>query len=249
MHRTAQTSEPSLPPAPPRERAAPPCIAFLLNIVRVLIGYGRRLDDTLPTKVGHPSFPVLASSFGTHDIRRILGHVQRGIVRAMMLQRFLLARAAQGRDIEPVPQPGPAEPDDIAGLTMKLRPASQPRPQPGQKIDPNDPLHFAIPTIRELEAQVRRRSVGRTIAEICMDLGVAASFCEGATWSEILEALMRFGANLEEFFGTQKRRREAFVRERDRHPDTWAVDWRDNPKDAVRQLLGALVGESVLASA
>ena len=249
MHQTAQTSEPSPPPAPPRERATPPCIAFLLKIVHVLIGYGRQLDDTLPTKVGHPRFPVLASSFGTHDVRRILGHVQRGIIRAMMLQRFLLARAAQGRDIEPVRQPEPAEPADIESLDLKLRPPPQPRAKPAKKIDPNDPLHFAIPTMQELEAQVRRRSVGRTIAEICMDLGVVATFCEGATWNDILEALMHFGANLAEFFGTQQHRRETFERERDKHSNTWAFDWRDRPRDAFRQLLGSLIGESALAPA
>ena len=40
-------------------------------------------------------------------------------------------------------------------------------------------MHFAIPALKELEAQVRRRSVGRTITDICMDLGVTASACEG----------------------------------------------------------------------
>ena len=251
MDRTAPHSARTEPPAPTQGRpgkAVPACIAAILSVVRVFLGYGKHLDQTLPEQTAHSGFPAIAIGFGTHDLRRILGHVQRGILRATMLQQYLLARAAQGRDIEPTERPAPAEQADIEAMEMKLRPSRE-TPRRVRKTDPDDPLHFSMPTLKELESQVRRRSIGRTIAEICMDLGVAASFCEGATWSEILEALMRFGANLEEFFGTQKRRREAFVRERDRHPDTWAVDWRDNPKDAVRQLLGALVGESVLASA
>ena len=240
MHQTAQTFEPTPNPAPPKERAATPCIAFLLKIVRVLISYGRQLDETLPAKTTHPRFPTLAAGFGTHDVHRILAHVHRGILRAMMLQRYLLARAAQGRDIEPVQPPAPAEPADIEALEIKLRAPSQPRPK-AKKTDPDDPLHFAIPTLKELEAQVRRRSVGLTIAEICLDLGVTV--CDGETWDDILQALTHFGANLAQFFGVRQRRRETFQDERDKRPETWTFDWRDRPKEAIRLLLGRLLGE------
>ena len=69
-------------------------IHFRLNVVRALIGYAKRLDQTLPEKTALPSFPTIAACFGTHDLRRILGHVQRGLLKAMMLERYLLARAA-----------------------------------------------------------------------------------------------------------------------------------------------------------
>ena len=226
-----------------KDRAVPPCIAALLRVVRVLLGYGRHLDAILPERASHKHFPTLAASFGTHDVRRILGHIQRGIRRAMMLERFLLARAAQGRDIERVQPPAPAEPADIEGLELNLPVPSQPRAKHGKKADPNDPMHFSIPTLKKLESQVRRRNVGRTIAEICMDLGVIASFCAGATWNDILDALMHFGADLEQFFGIQNRRRETFQEERDKRPETWTFDWRDRPKEAIRQILGYLVGE------
>ena len=247
MHRTAPTPEPTPNPAPPQEWATPPCIAFLLKIVRVLLGYGKQLDDAIPTKADHPRFPTLAAGFGTHDVRRILAHIQRGILRAMMLERFLLARAAQGRDIESVQPPAPAEPAEVEALDLKLPAPSQPRPKPGQKTDPHGPLHFAIPTLKELESQVRRRSVGRTIAEICMDLGVTPTFCDGQTWDEILQTLMHFGANLAQFFGVQQRRRETFQAERDKRPETWTFDWRDRPREAIRHLLGSILGESPLA--
>ena len=86
----------------------PTCIAAILSVVRTLLGYGKHLDQTIPNRTDHPRFPTLAAGFGTHDVRRILAHMQRGILRAMMLQRFLLARASQGRDIEPTEPPVPA---------------------------------------------------------------------------------------------------------------------------------------------
>ena len=243
MHQQAQTSEPTPNPAPKQERATPPCIAFLLKIASVLLRYGRDLEQTIPTKTNHPRFPTLAAGFGTHDVRRILAHVHRGILRAMMLQRFLLARAAQCRDIETIEPPAPAEPADIQALDLKLPTPSQSHPKP-KKTDPDDPRHFAVPTVKELESQIRRRSVGRTIADICMDLGVTVTLCDGETWDDILQALTHFGANLAEFFSTQQRRRETFQDERDKRPETWTFDWRDRPKDAIRELLGSLLGES-----
>jgi hypothetical protein len=238
MHQTEPTTEP-----PPKDRPVPPCIAALLHIVRKLLGYGRQLDQNLPEHAAHPRFPALAAGFGTLDVRRILLHVQRGILRAMMLERFLLARAARGRDIEPEQRPEPAEPAEIEALELKLRPASQPRPKPAQKTEPNEPLHFSMPTMKELESEIRRQSVGQTIAEICMDLGVTPSGCDGETWNEILQALMHFGADLEQFFGVRNRRGEIFQAEREKRPETWTVDGRDNPREAIRQILGYLIGE------
>jgi hypothetical protein len=248
MDQTAPHSARTEPPAPPQEErpsiAMPSCIAAILSVVRVLLGYGKHLDETLPNRTAHPRFPTLAAGFGTHDLRRILAHVQRGILRAMMLERYLLARAAQGRDIEPTEPPAPAEPADIEAMEMKLRAPSQPRKTPrGPSTDPDDPLNFSMPTLQELEAQVRRRSVGRTIADICMDLGVTPSSCEGGFWHEIYQTLSHFGGKFEHFFGVQERRREAFQQERDKLPETWTWDWRDRPKDAIRQILGYLLGE------
>jgi hypothetical protein len=78
--------------------------------------------------------------------------------------------------------------------------------------------------LKELESQVRCRSVGRTIAEICMGFGVTSTFCDGETWNEILGALMHFGANLKQFFGVQNSRREIFRDERAKRPETWTFD-------------------------
>ena len=250
MDRTASHSARTASPASPQEdgarTAVPPCIAAILRVVSVLLGYGKHLDQILPYRADHPHFPVLAAGFGTHDIRRILGHVQRGILRAMMLQRFLLARAAQGRDIEPTERPAPAEAEDIEAMEIKLRPPSEQRSktQRARRIDPDDPVHFDMPTLKELEAQVRCRPIGRTIADICMDLGIEPPTCEAGFWHQLCLILTQFGGNFETFFGVRERRKKAFEKERQTRPQSWSADWRDRPRDAIRALLGYVVGES-----
>ncbi|MEI7714103.1 MAG: hypothetical protein WCI94_21895 [Rhodospirillales bacterium] len=248
MDQTAPHPARTEPPAPPQGRAGkavPTCIAAILGVVRVLLGYGKLLDATLPDRGEHPRFPTLAAGFGTHDIGRILGHVQRGILRAMMLQKYLLARAAQGRDIAPTARPERAEAQDVEALEMNLRPQRGPRDTPrARRIDPDSPMHFSMPTLKELESQVRRRSVGRTVAEICLDLGIAPSTCDGGFWFELYEILVHFGGNFEHVFGVQQRRKTSFQKERNNRPGTWSSDWRDKTKEAVRELLGYLLGES-----
>ena len=224
----------------------PTFIAAILSVVQTLLGYGKHLDRTLPDQTSHPRFPTLAAGFGTHDIRRILAHVQRGILRAMMLERFLLARAAQGRDIEPTERPEPAEQADIEAMEMKLRPPAGPRAKTPRaaRIDPDDPMHFSMPTMKELESQVRRRSVGRTVADICLDLGIDASNCEPGFWLEMYRILTGFGGNFEDFFDVRERRKKAFEKERQTRPGTWTTDWRNRPRDAIREILGYVLGES-----
>ena len=249
MDQTAPHSARTEHLAPPQGQdgtAIPTCIGAILSLVRTLLGYAKHLDRTLPDCTEHRHFPSIAHGFGTHDLRRILGHVHRGILRAMMLERYLLARAAQGRDIEATPPPGPAEPEEIAALDIELRAPAKPRAAQlrARRVDPDDPMHFSMPTLKELEAQVRSRPIGRTIAEICMDLGIAANMCDGATWTELYAAMAHFGGSFETFFTVQERRRKAFKKERERRTDNRGYDWQDRPKDAIRELLGYLLGES-----
>ena len=243
---SARTERSASPLGDRPSTAVPTYIAAILDLVRGLLGYGKHLDQVLPDQVSHKRFPTLAAGFGTHDLRRILAHVQRGILRAMMLQKYLLACAAQGRDIEPVQPPEPANSADIDAMDIKLRPPVGPRAKtPRQpRIDPDAPAYFVMPTMKELESQVRHRSVGRTIAEICLDLGIAATICEPGFWHELYLTLTRFGGSFEHVFGVQERRKQAFEKERRTRPETWTPDWRDRPRDAIRQLLGYVLGES-----
>jgi hypothetical protein len=252
MDQTVPPSRPTEQPAPPQSQAGaamPECITFLLRMVRTLLAYGRKLDQILPAAANDARFPHLAAGFGTFDVRRILFHVQRGLLKAMMLEKFLLARGAQGRDILPKPPAAPAEMEEIEGLELKLRAQAQPRPASERmpRIDPDDPLTFSIPSLKALEAQVRRQPVGRTLAEICLDLGVVSAVCDLEFWEQLYFALENFGASLAQFVNIQEHRRRTILREQDRRPRTW--DQRDQPKDALRQLLGHLLAERLRPNA
>ena len=182
----------------------PSRIAAILILVRVLLGYANHLDKTLPTQIDHPRFPTLAVGWGTRDLRRILAHVHRGLLRAIMLERYLLARAA---------------------------------------ADSDDPLHFAIPSLEELETQIRRRSIGRTITEICLDLGISPTICDSDFWNMIHDTLWHYGGSFLHFNEVHTHRHEAFQKERNQRPDTWTYPLWEQPRDAIRQILGFLPGE------
>src|SRR6267154_6511156 len=116
------TPGPASPPDPPQDQPGttmPEHIAFILHAVVILLGYGRHLLATVRHRAAAPTFPTIAACFGTANLSTILAHLNRGILRAAALQRFLLARAETGRDIAMVtprtridvePPPAPADP-------------------------------------------------------------------------------------------------------------------------------------------
>src|SRR5258708_724643 len=117
-------SEPTHPPwrpDPPQDRPGNPMpeyVAVMLHAVSILLGYGRHLLDTVRQRATAPTFPAIAACFGTANLSTIRAHLNRGILRATALQRYLLARAAAGRDIDMVTRrtrtdetpPAPADP-------------------------------------------------------------------------------------------------------------------------------------------
>ncbi len=54
-----------------------------------------------------------------------------------------------------------------------------------------------MPTLEDLERQVRRRHVGLTITDICRDLAIAPKFCTVYFWDDLLAIALRLvGGNL-----------------------------------------------------
>ena len=177
------TSRPTLPADPPDHPGTPvpEHIAFLLHAVRTLLGYGHHLLATIRHRAAAPTFPTIAACFGTANLATILAHLHRGILRAAALERMLLARSATGRDIDFVtrrirmedPDPAPAASPAEQPVTRKAT------PRPSLPHGSDDPEIF-MPTPEDLDRQVRRRAVGRTIAEICNDLAVVPGLCTPA---------------------------------------------------------------------
>ncbi len=271
MEHTAPSTSRPAPPDPAQDRAGrtiPARLAALLHVVRVLLGHGRRLVETVPERAVHVEFAALAAVCGTYTLPTILARLQRGILRAMALERYLLSRAAKGREIgfvyqreRPRAKPpegatdaesasevvgGRAKPghDEGASESGHDERASEPGPDERAPRRPAfDPDDLRIPTPEELDAEVRRRPLGRTILAICMDLAVIPSFCTGAFWNQISDTLMNYGGSFATLFKIRQYRETSFQKERDKKPHTWSFAWRHPPPDIVRQVLGYMIGE------
>ena len=244
---------PASPPDPPSDQpgeTVPEHIVYLLHAARMLLGYGRHLLETLQQRATAPAFAAIFACFGTAQLATIIAHLNRGILRAAALERMLLARAATGRDIpfaEPRDRPR-AEPAQPAPADPQAEPPAKPKPRP--KPEPRstgptggNPRGFVMPTRQEIERQVRRRPVGRTIAEICLDLGVMPRFCKPEFWNGLFELITYFGSSVTPLMREKFRREQAFIREQDLTPGSNCT-WWDLSRDAVRQVLGFFIGET-----
>ncbi len=263
------TACPASPDDPQPDRSArtvPERIAALLHTVRIMLGFGRHLAETAKQRSASPEFNVIAACFGTGRLFAIMAHLQRGILRATALENVLLARAARGRDIAvgvprklviteltmpadppvetpteqsaevPVEQPAtPAEPQTEAPVARK-------NPRPSRPFGWDDPELF-MPTLKELEAQVRRRPLGRTLVDICLDLAVVPGFCSSPFLNELLDAIRLRGGSIGVLMVEKMHREQAFCKEQDRKVGSnW--DWQTLTQDAVRRMLGGLIGEA-----
>jgi hypothetical protein len=242
--------DPASPPDPPQDqpgKPAPEYIAVFLHAVRILLGYGRHLLATVRHRAAAPTFPTIAAAFGTANLSTILAHLNRGILRAAALERFLLARAATGRDIDIVirrtrTEETPPAPSDAQAEPPADQPAKpKARPRKSLPLGWDNPELF-MPTPEELDRQVRRRAVGRTIVEICRDLAVVPAFCNSAFWSDMFQLMHYFGGNVATLMREKSHREQAFIQEQDKKLDsTW--DWMHLTRDEIRQILGFFIGE------
>jgi hypothetical protein len=244
------TPGPASPPGPPQDHPGNTMSEYLavaLRAVGILLGYGRHLRATVHRRATAPTFPAIAACFGTANLATILAHLNRGILRAIALQNMLFARAEAGQDISIVtrrtrteePQSTPAAPQGEQPADEPAKPkAARRRTLPPGSDDPE----LFMPTLEDLERQVRRRAVGRTIAEICGDLAVVPGFCTPAFWNALFELMHYFGGDVAKVMRDKTQREQAFIKEQDKTLDsTW--DWLRLKRDELRQVLGFFIGE------
>ena len=240
------------PPDPPQDDSAsttPSNIEVFLHAVGTLLTYGRHLIDTIRQRATAPNsnFNAIAACFGTAKLSTILAHLNRGILRAAALERLLLARAAAGQDIDfpeprtpkPPPQPAPADAETEQPPTAP--PTARKRHSRPAGWD-NPELY--MPTEQDLDRQVRRRPLGLTILDICLDLAVVPAHCHPAFWNELFELMNHFSgiASIAKLMREKSRRRAAFDKEQDRVRDSnW--DWVRMSRDAIREAVGFFIGE------
>ena len=244
------SSGPASPPDPPQDQPGstmPEYIAVLLRAVGILLGYGRHLLATVERRATAPTFPTIAACFGTANLSTIRAHLNRGILRATALQNVLFARAETGRDISIVVRrtrtavapsaPTDPQPGQPADQPAKAKAAPRPTLPPGS----DDPELF-MPTLEELEREVRRRAVGRTITDICRDLAVVPGFCTATFWNGLFEIMHYFGGSVEALMREKAHREQTFILEQDRKLGS-TLDWLHLKRDEIRQVLGFFIGE------
>ncbi|HLY88774.1 MAG TPA: hypothetical protein VKQ27_07295 [Acetobacteraceae bacterium] len=238
------------PPDPPqdnRDSTVPSNITIFLHAVGTLLTYGRHLLDTVRQRATAPNFHAIAANFGTARLATILAHLHRGILRAEALERVLLARVAAGEDVDFVLRrtrasaAATAPADTQPSQQVAPIPTRQRAPRPSRPAGWDDPELF-MPTLEDLECLARRRPLGRTIYDICLDLAVVPGFCHSAFWNELFELMTLFGGSIDKLMREKTRRRQAFSNEQDRNPKaTW--DWVNMSREAMRQALGFFIGE------
>ena len=243
MTRAAPTS-----PASTKPRPIPGRIGAVLHVLAVLVAHARHFAATATTRAAVPEFATAAAVFGTSNLPTILHRMQRGVLRALALRDYLLARAARGRNLRFAwPQRVELLPRHLPPAGPARRPRSAPlrprRPEPAL-LDSDNPDALRLPTPEEIAAEVRSRPIGRTMTYICLDLGIVPGFCDGEFWNRVEKTLRRYGGSLGRMYRVRGRREETYQRERDRRPDTWHIDWRDLRPSTVRLALGCLIGET-----
>ena len=186
-------------------------------------------------------------------------------MRAVALERVLLARAARGRDLvilaprvharsaapptAPTPAGNTADPaaegSDAASQSAEAaaepEPAQNPPLRPTRQRVPEEPLTLAnLPSMAQIEAEVRRQPHGRTLANILSDLGVAPTLCASPFWNQLFMAMRCYRGSLNKFLGEMRRREKRLEAEEWKHPD---LGWPEETREGARRVLGFFVGE------
>jgi len=247
------------PPDPQPDRPGKPVperIAEILAIAGILAEYGRHLAATIEHRAIWRGFATIAQFFGTAAIPRILPYLQRGIMRAVALHRVLQQRAARGRDLVVLarrdrsrrkpPQQPEAAAQPPAALTAGTDPATPPAAPapaapPARRPGPEEELTLDnLPAMAQLEAEVRRRPIGRTIADICRDLGVAPTLCAGPFWNRLFMAMHAYRGSVGNLVLEMRRREKQLDREHWRYPN---LGLPEETREGVFRVLGFPIGE------
>src|SRR6185312_581759 len=232
-------------PDPPQDRcgeAVPPNTAYLLDVVHVLLAYARHLSLTLDSRATRWGFSVFAQFFGTARLPVIRARLARGILRIMALQRVLLTRARRGRDTDfsgprerTPPKPKPPAPHPEADAVPPLR-QKRVRRLYADTIPDLDNL----PTLAQLEAEIRRRDIGATLADICRDLGLAPELCESRFLLALQNTIRWCRGNLYTLVMDFRRRQAEFEPELKPTPPLCMPEWK---REGIGRMLGFFVGD------
>jgi len=256
-NRPAMTSKPNTAPAdacsPDADRAGPVVpenIAQLLYVVRILLQYGRHLAATIEHRAAAPGFGLFAAVFGTAKLSVILAYLHRGILRATALETLLLKRAATGRDLAVTP-PRIRATSGAPTTDTKADPTQQPIAPQIERLAAERAQHDApidaghLPTLEQIEAEVRDRPIGRSIADICRDFGILPGLCTSEFWAAIMQAIACHEGSVMQVWEDLPRKSEQFRQEQQEDSAAKQIDLP--PALYPEKTLGFRIGEPPIA--
>ena len=224
-------------------------IAEILLLVRVLTAYGRHLADTIEHGTVWRGFATVAQFFGTANLAVIVPHIHRGIMRAVALERVLLERAKHGRDLvilaprvraSRTPQPAAAPQPDRGPQPADAPPAAKPARRPARTLADELLTFDNMPTMAQLEAEARRRPFGRTLVEICRDLGISPGLCTGPFWNQLFAAIRSYRGSLGNVVLEMRRREKQLDKDSWKYPKLGLPEYT---REGIQRALGFLIGE------
>ena len=239
----------------------PPEIAYVLAILHILLVYGRHLALTLECRAVALGFSTIAQFFGTARLPVIRARLSRGLLRIQALQRVLLDRARRGRDLvvlqprkrpEKPPPVAPQTPDHPAGPQTPDHQAAPPPPERQAEPQPPRPAPIRrrnrdeapdpanLPTLAQLQAEIRRWGIGQAIADICRDLGVSFCLCDWRFAVPLGNVITWYGADQGRLVLDFHRREAALDPELDGTPP---LRLPEQTREATRRMLGFLIGD------
>jgi hypothetical protein len=213
----------------------PAAIAEIFSLVQALTAYGCYLAEILHHPTLWRGFTTVAQFFGTTDNRAIAARVLRGVMRLDALHDMLLRRAQQGRDLVVLPPRASRHRAVPAAI-----PAPQEAPKPKFARPAEPPLTLStLPSQEEIDAEVNSRSIGRTIADICLDLGVSPTLCEGPFWQLLFDAMQNYRGNLASMVTELRRRKQRFE---SLDCAGQNLPWPERTREGAQAVLGFFIG-------
>src|SRR5690349_15874979 len=95
-----------------------------------------------------------------------------------------------------------------------------------------------LPSLAEIEREVARRPIGRTLSAICTDLGVWPGLCQGGFWNALFEAMNAYGGSVNQVVVELQRRAIRFDKEDWKHP---RLPLPEHTVDGVRRVMGFVI--------
>jgi hypothetical protein len=104
------------------------------------------------------------------------------------------------------------------------------------------PLSFdTLPSMAQIEAEVGRSPIGRTLVLICQDFGISPGLCDDPFWHRLFDAVRRYGSSVDQIVLPIERRKQAFEHtEIDRNPQ---LEWPEPTSEGIRTVLGFAIGQ------